>query len=112
MEVTVHIPDSIGERLGKDSKALPRWLLEKAGLEAYRSREISGYELRLLLGITSRLELDAFLKMHGVYFAYTEEDLAHEAETSRQLKRKHAPPVRAHPDLYRTFLDMRIRRRD
>jgi hypothetical protein len=47
--------------------------------------------LRLLLGITSRLELDAFLKTHGVYFAYTEEDLAHDAETSRQLKRKHAP---------------------
>jgi hypothetical protein len=54
MEVTVQIPDLIGERLGKDTKDLPRWLLEKAGLEAYRSREISGYELRLLLGLTSR----------------------------------------------------------
>ena len=55
-----------------------------------RSREISGYELRLMLGIKSRLELDAFLKMHGVYLEYTEEDFAHDAETSRQLNRKPA----------------------
>lgn len=88
MEVTVHIPDSIGNRLGKDSEAIPRWLLEKAGLEAYRSREISGYELRLMLGMKSRFELDAFLKTHGVYLEYTEEDFAHDAETSRQLTRK------------------------
>ena len=90
MEVTVHIPDVIGNRLGKDSEAIPRWLLEKAGLEAYRSREISGYELRLMLGMQSRLELDAFLKTHGVYLEYTEEDFAHDAETSRQLKYKQA----------------------
>ena len=70
MEVIVHIPDSIGERLGKNAEAIPRWLLEKAGLEAYRSKEISGYELRLMLGIPSRLELEAFLKMHGVYLEW------------------------------------------
>jgi hypothetical protein len=91
MEVTVHIPDTIGKRLGKEADAVPRWLLEKAGLEAYRSREISGYELRLMLGLKSRLELDAFLQAHGVYFAYTDEDFAHDAETSQQLQRKHAP---------------------
>jgi Uncharacterised protein family (UPF0175) len=90
MEVTVHIPDSIGERLGKDAEAIPRWLLEKAGLEAYRSGEISGYELRLMLGLPSRLALEAFLKTQGVYLEYTEEDFVHDAETSRQLKLKHA----------------------
>lgn len=91
MEVTVQIPDTIRERLGKDRDELPRWLLEKAGLEAYRSREISGFELRLLLGITSRIELDSFLKRHGVYLEYSEDDWAHDAETSRQLKQKSAP---------------------
>ena len=90
MEVTVQIPDTIGERLRKDTDDVPRWLLEKAGLEAYRSREISGYELRLMLGMKSRFELDAFLKTHGVYLEYTDEDFAHDAETSRQLKRKQA----------------------
>jgi hypothetical protein len=86
MEVTVYIPDTIGKRLGKDIDEIPRWLLEKAGLEAYRAREISGYELRLMLGLKSRLELDAFLKTHGVYLEYSDDDFRHDAETSRQLK--------------------------
>lgn len=89
MEVTAHIPDTISAKLGNDREAIPQWLLEKAGLEAYKSREISGYELRLLLGLTSRLELDAFLKRHGVYLEYTDEDFAHDAETSQQLQRQH-----------------------
>ena len=88
MEVTIQIPDAIGERLNKNTDDVPRWLLEKAGLEAYRSREISGYELCLMLGMKSRIELDAFLKTHGVYLEYSEEDFAHDAETSRQLKHK------------------------
>ena len=90
MEVTVYIPDTIGKRLGKDIGEIPRWLLEKAGLEAYRAREISGYELRLMLGLRSRIELDAFLKTHGVYLEYSDEDFRHDAETSRQLRRKQA----------------------
>jgi hypothetical protein len=69
---------------------IPHWLLEKACLEAYWPREISGYELRLMLGIKSRLELDAFLKTHGVYLEYRDEDFAHDIETSRQLQRKQA----------------------
>jgi hypothetical protein len=88
MEVTVQIPDAIGAKLRKDTDDLPHWLLEKAGLEAYRSREISSYELRLMLGMKSRFELDAFLKAHGVYLEYTDEDFTHDAETSRQLKRQ------------------------
>ena len=88
MEVTVTIPDIISKRLGKDVDALPRWLLEKAGLEAYRSGEMSSYELRLMLGLKSRFEVDAFLKAHNVYLEYTDEDFAHDAETSRQLQRK------------------------
>ena len=90
MDVTVHIPDTISARLGMDTAEIPRWLLEKAGLEAYRAREISGYELRLMLGLKSRLEVDAFLKTHGVYLEYTDEDFSHDAETSRQLKRRQA----------------------
>jgi hypothetical protein len=90
MEVTVYIPDTIGEKLGKGKGEIPRWLLEKAGLEAYRAREISGYELRLMLGLKSRIELDAFLKTHGIYLEYSDEDFGHDAETSRQLKLKQA----------------------
>jgi hypothetical protein len=90
MNVTVRIPDTITARLGMATEEISRWLLKKAGLEAYRAREVSGYELRLMLGLKSRLEVDAFLKTHGVYLEYTDEDFSHDAETSRQLKRKQA----------------------
>jgi hypothetical protein len=116
MEVTVHIPDTIGARLSKDTGDVPRWLLEKAGLEAYRSRESSSYELRLMLGMKSRFELDAFLKTHGVHLEYTDEDFAHDAETSRQLKRKQAQANMARsanglcPYLFKTFLDAHYQR--
>jgi hypothetical protein len=35
-------------------------------LEAYRERRLSGYQLRSLLGIPSRYELDGFLKEHRI----------------------------------------------
>ena len=75
MEVTVQIPDSIGRRF-----EIPRWLLEKAGLEAFRSGEITTAELRELLGFETRMEVDAFLKRHGVA-QYTIEDLAADRQT-------------------------------
>jgi hypothetical protein len=43
-----------------------------------------------MLGMQSRFELEAFLKTHSVYLEYTDEDFAHDAETSRQLKLKQA----------------------
>ncbi|HZS46952.1 MAG TPA: UPF0175 family protein [Blastocatellia bacterium] len=87
MNVTVHIPDAIQERLGKRRDEIPRWLLEKAGLEAYKSKEISAQDLRLMLGFNTRMELDGFLKSNGVFLEYDDEELAHEAETSQFLKR-------------------------
>jgi hypothetical protein len=86
MEVTVSIPDVISKRIGKDAEQIPRWLLERAGLAAYKSGEISTHDLRLLLGFRTRMQLDAFLKEHGVFLAYDEEDLAHDAETSRIIR--------------------------
>ena len=72
MDVTVYIPDTISTRLGiRTSGDIPRWLLEKAGLGAYRVREISGYELRLMLGLKSRIEVRCLSQgpwsLSGVY---------------------------------------------
>src|SRR5947209_3787757 len=86
MEVILNIPDALQKRLGKSVDEIPRWLLEKAGLEAYKSGEISTHDLRLMLGFKTRMQLDGFLKAHGVYLDYTDEELAQEAETSRFLK--------------------------
>jgi hypothetical protein len=59
-----------------------RAALEALGLEAYRQGRISAYQLRMLLGLSSRWKLDAFLKGHQVE-TYTAEDFDHDLATIR-----------------------------
>jgi len=40
--------------------------LEAPALEAYRERRLTSFQLRTLLGIQSRYELDGFLKKHRI----------------------------------------------
>src|SRR5208283_2948201 len=45
---------------------LPRAALEAIALETYRERKLSTAQLRRLLGYQTRMEVDGFLKEHGV----------------------------------------------
>jgi len=87
MQVTIEIPDDLVSLLA-GSQSVSRAALEAIGLEAYRQRRISGYQLRTLLAIPSRFELDAFLKEHEVY-DYTIEDFEKDLATIRELREKH-----------------------
>lgn len=92
MQITVEIPDAIAAHIGNTEQDLSRAALEAIGLEAYRRGRLSGYELRTLLGISSRFELDAFLKERKIA-TYTaedfEDDLAaiRESEARRRAER-------------------------
>lgn len=74
MEVTLTIPDNIAPVLVRNGNDLPRSILEMAALEAYRGGQLTTFQLRELLGL-SRMEIDGFLKEHGIYLDYTIEDL-------------------------------------
>jgi len=54
-------------------------------LESYRAGRLTKAELRRLLGIESRYELDGFLKAHDVYEPYTVEDLERERAALQRL---------------------------
>lgn len=41
-----------------------------------------------MLGFQTRLEVDAFLKQHGVYLAYTQADLERDLETLHEIRRQ------------------------
>ena len=88
MQITVDIPEELVAVLAGSGQDLPRAVMEAIGLEAYRHGRLSGYQLRLLLGIPSRYELEGFLKEHEVY-DYTVEDLEKDLAnlTSRQKAR-------------------------
>jgi hypothetical protein len=58
------------------------------GLEAYRQRRLSGFQLRTLLGIESRYELDGFLKDHKVE-TYTIEEWEKDWATIQEHRKEH-----------------------
>jgi len=84
MDVTVHIPDAIAPHLTSGGGDLARVALESIALEALRAGRITEVELRKMLGL-ARIELDGFLKTHGIYQEYTLEDFEQERQTLRDL---------------------------
>jgi chromosome segregation and condensation protein ScpB len=83
--ITITIPDELSAALAAPGQDLSRAAFETLALAAYRERKISASQLRQLLGYETRIEVDAFLKKHGVELEYTLGDLEHDRETHRQL---------------------------
>ena len=81
MQITLEIPDELAATLAHPGENPARVALEAIGIEAYRQRRLTGYQLRILLGIPSRFEFDGFLKEHQVE-KYTAEDFDHDLATA------------------------------
>jgi hypothetical protein len=77
MEVRLNIPDNIAVQLQANGD-IARRLLEMAALEGYKSGALTAHQLREMLGFDTRMEVDGFLKAHGVALEYTLEDFARE----------------------------------
>ena len=76
--ITVELPESVAERLGNSKIDLSRTALEAIAVEGYRSDHLTGFQVMEMLGLETRLELDAFLKAHHVDLEYSFEDLERE----------------------------------
>ena len=74
MQVTVQIPDDIGRRLAEAGSDLSRRALEGLAIEELKAGRITEPELGRMLGL-ARLQIDGFLKEHGVYEDITIEDV-------------------------------------
>ena len=75
MDVTLHIPDELAQRLKAAGGDLSRRALEALALAEYKLGHLTTAELRPLLGFGTRAALDGFLKAHGVSIAHTLDDL-------------------------------------
>ncbi len=89
MQITLDLPEDIAEDLGAKWTNLPRAALESLAVEAYRADALSASQLRRLLGLETRTQVDAFLKQHGV-FDYTVEDFEQDCETLRRVRESNA----------------------
>jgi len=87
MQITIEIPDDLAATLSASGQDPARAALEAIALEAYRQQRLSAYQLRTLLGIGSRYELDGFLKERQVY-DYTLEDFEQDLSAIRELRAK------------------------
>ncbi|MBV8361515.1 MAG: UPF0175 family protein, partial [Deltaproteobacteria bacterium] len=74
--IRLELPEEIVRQLESKWKDLPRAALESLVVEAYRSDLVSAEQVRCLLGLATRLQVEEFLKQHEVY-DYTVQDLEH-----------------------------------
>ena len=96
MKISLDLPDDVVAQLADAGQDLSRAALEALAIDAYRMDRITGHQLRQLLDIPSRYDLDGFLKRHGVPLEYTLADFDRESETSARLREKRRTEL-AHP---------------
>ena len=88
MEITLTIPDDLARHIIPEGLDPARQALEDMAVAAYREHRLTGSQLRRLLAIPSRYELDAFLKKRGVWLEYTIDDFRREGEITAPLLTK------------------------
>ena len=84
MEIAIHLPDDIAQRVQAQWEDIPRHVLESFVLDGFRARVLTTEDVRRLLGFETKFEVHTFFKDHEVPF-YTLTDLEHDRETSRRL---------------------------
>jgi hypothetical protein len=84
MDVTFQIDDNTLPPSVLAAGDLPRRALEALALEELRAGRITEVELRRMLGL-ARIQLDGFLKSHGIYQEYTIEEFEQEQRVLKDL---------------------------
>ena len=88
MQIQIALPDDIAHSLEAKWGSLERKLLEMLAIAAYQEGTIGTGKVRELLGMSTRLEVDAFLKEKSVYPHYNEADFEQDILTMRRLKQE------------------------
>jgi hypothetical protein len=94
MRVSLDIPDEFAAALTGPEHDPARAALEAWGIEAFRQRRLSGYQLRMLLGLPSRWDLHAFLKERQIDM-YTVKDFEEDLATNEELRKKRQTEIPA-----------------
>lgn len=80
MSVTVTLPDEVFQNVGGETG---RKVLEQVAIEGYKSGELTAYQIQLMLGFDTPMEVDGFLKEHKIYLNYSEQEILEDFQTSR-----------------------------
>jgi len=86
MDVVFSVPDGLAERLQERWGDLSKRALEAIVADAYREDALTLGEVREVLGHSTRLETEAFLKERGALLEYTEQELEADVEAARAAR--------------------------
>ena len=85
MPIHLDIPEEIATNIGEDAHSVERVALQALALEGIRSGSLSRGQVRQLLGLQTRYEVDGFLKAHGVPVQESLEEVQRDAELVKSL---------------------------
>jgi hypothetical protein len=87
MHIDLKVPDDVGSVLQAQYSDLSRAALEALALEGYRTGSLTESQVRRLLGFSTRMQVHAFLKEHGVHLNYSMKDLEQDLTAAYEQKR-------------------------
>ena len=82
MQVSLDLPEDVAQQFAAEPGGIARAALEALAVEGVRSGKLSVYQARLMLGISSRYQMDGFLKAHGVLLPLTLNEVVEDSETA------------------------------
>ena len=85
MEITIKIPEEIGNLLEQSWGELPPKILELLAVEGYKSGVLTTYQVQQFLNLESRWETEELLSKHRAYIDYTLDDLNSDLNTLKEL---------------------------
>jgi hypothetical protein len=66
MNIEIELPQDIAQALEKHWGDLSQYAVEILAVEGYRSGILTAEQLHRMLSLRTRLEVDVFLKQHGI----------------------------------------------
>ena len=78
MQVTIELPDDIADELSREDPDIAHRILEGFALEAYRQGQLTGHQVRRLLHLETRFDLERLLQRAHVPHEYADDEVEHE----------------------------------
>ena len=85
MQITIDIPEAIGQQLTAQWGNVSQRAKEALAIEAYRTGSLTSSQVQSLLNLSSRWEVEEFFKKSQVHLNYTETDLEQDSQTLNKL---------------------------
>ncbi|MBR8833401.1 MAG: UPF0175 family protein [Stigonema ocellatum SAG 48.90 = DSM 106950] len=85
MQITIDLPDEIASTIQEKWDNFPRRVLECLAIEAYRQGVITSAQVGRMLHLSSRYEVDNFLKQAEAYLHYDEVDFEQDLLTMQKI---------------------------